>query len=205
MPDRPVPQPSAPHAAARRGRPRDEEADQRIRLAALRLLHQDGPGAVTVEAVAAASGVAKTTIYRRYADREALLRAALTAVIGDPGEPPGTTPRHKIRWALDETWHQMAEVLGPGGLAAAIGDTDQRFTGLFRSILAPYTDALVALIRADIEDGKLRDDLDADAAVSLMVGAYLGELLRRGAVDDGFTDRCLQLVWIAMTGRDPEG
>ena len=205
MADQPVPESSAPSTTARRGRPRNEETDQRIRLAALRLLHGSGPAAVTVEAVAASSGVAKTTIYRRYADREALLRAALTAVIGDPGEPPGTTPRHKIRWALDETWHQMADVLGPGGLAAVIGDTDQRFTGLFRSVLAPYTEALVSLIRADVEDGKLRGDLDADATVSLMVGAYLGELLRRGAVEDGFTDRCLQLLWVAMTGRDPEG
>ena len=204
MSHRPVLQPNAPTTAARRGRPRNAEADQRIRRAALRLLHQDGPGAVTVDAVAAASGVAKTTIYRRYADREALLRAALTALIGDPGEPPGATPREKIHWALDETWRQMGDVLGPGGLAAVIGGTDQRFTGLFRSILAPYADALVTLIRADVEAGKLREDLDADAAVSLMVGAYLGELLRRGAVDDGFTDRCLQLMWIAMTGRDPE-
>ena len=32
---------------------------------------------MTVEAVAAESGVAKTTIYRRYSDREAVLRAAL--------------------------------------------------------------------------------------------------------------------------------
>jgi AcrR family transcriptional regulator len=155
---------------------------------------------VTIEAVTASSGVAKTTIYRRYADREALLRAALAALIGDPGEPPDTDPRGKIRWALDGAWHQMAGVLGPGGLAAVIGNTDERFTELFRNILAPYADALVALIRDDISAGKLRQELDAEATVSLFLGAYLGELLRVGAVDDGFKDKCLQLMWVAMTG-----
>ena len=40
--------------------------DERITAAALDLLRTQGPAAVTVEAVAARSGVAKTTIYRRY-------------------------------------------------------------------------------------------------------------------------------------------
>ena len=206
MADRPAAlQTRVAHPVRRRGRPRNADTDRRIHAAALRLLHDGGPGAVTIEAVTALSGVAKTTIYRRFADREALLRAALTALIGDPGEPPDTDPRGKIRWALDGAWHQMADVLGPGGLAAVIGNTDERFTALIRSILGPYTDALVELIRDDISAGKLRGDLDAEATVSLFIGAYLGELLRVGAVDDGFRDRCLHLMWVAMTGgQDPD-
>ena len=61
------------------GRPRRAETDRNIGEAALRLLHEAGPSGVTVEAVAAESGVAKTTIYRRHADRESVLRAALAA------------------------------------------------------------------------------------------------------------------------------
>jgi AcrR family transcriptional regulator len=144
--------------------------------------------------------VAKTTIYRRYADRQDLLRSALVAVIGDPGNPPDADPREKIRWALDKTWRQMADVLGPGGLAAVIGNTDPTFTDLFRRVLAPYADALVALIQADVGAGLLLHDVDADASVSLLVGAYLGELFRRGTVGDDFADRCLHLMWVAMTG-----
>jgi hypothetical protein len=94
----------------------------------------------------------------------------------------------------------MADVLGAGGLAAVVGNTDPAFTDLFRRVLAPYTDGLVALIRSDVDAGLLRADLDADASVSLLVGAYLGELVRRGSVDDGFADRCLHLMWVAMTG-----
>jgi len=200
VPARTETEPSAP----RRGRPRSADTDLRIHQGALRLLRDDGPGAVTVEAAAQASGVAKTTIYRRYADREDLLSAALSEVIGDPGDPPQGDPRDKIRWALDLTWHQMASVLGPGGLAAVVGDTHPRFTELFRRVLTPYTQALVDLIRADIAEGKLRRDLDAEATVSLFVGAYLGELLRRGSVDEDFAERCLHLMWVAMTGGQAE-
>jgi AcrR family transcriptional regulator len=189
-------------ATHRPGRPRREETDRSIREAALRLLREGGPAVVTVEAVAAESGVAKTTIYRRHPDREALLRAALTAAIGQPGEPPGATPRERIRWALGQMWHQMAEVLGRGGLAAILGNSDPRFTELFRSVLTPYNDALADLIRSDVAAGVLRPDLDADAMVSVLIGAYLGELVRRGDVDEGFSDRCLELMWMAMTGGD---
>jgi AcrR family transcriptional regulator len=192
--------PSAVGAASPgRGRPRRVETDRDIHRAALRLLRSGGPTAVTVEAVATESGVAKTTIYRRYADREAVLRAALEAAISPPGEPLGSTPREKIRWALDQAWHQVSGVLGRGGVAAVLANTHPAFTDLFRSVLTPYTDALIDLIRADMAAGELRPDLDPDAVVSLLFGAYLGELVRSGRVDKGFTDRCVDLMWVAMT------
>lgn len=181
-----------------RGRPRRAETDRSIHETALRLLRTGGPAAVTVEAVATESGIAKTTIYRRYADREAVLRAALEAAIAPPGEPEGETPREKIRWALDQAWHQVSEVLGRGGLAALLAGTQPEFSDLFRRVLTPYTDALIDLIRADITAGQLRGDLDADTVVSLLFGAYLGELVRRGQVDGGFSERCVDLIWVAM-------
>lgn len=191
--------------AAAPGRPRRAETDRDIREAALRLLRDGGPAAVTVEAIAAESGVAKTTIYRRHADREAVLRAALQAAIGSPGEPAGDSPREKIRWALDQTWRQMTEVLGAGGVAAILANSDARFTDLFRKVLDPYSDALIDLIRTDMAAGKLRADLDPDTTVSLLMGAFLGELLRKGRVDDKFIDRCADLMWAAMTAKRGRG
>lgn len=184
-------------AGPSRGRPRSAGSDDRIRRAVLDLLHDHGPGSATVEAVAATSGVAKTTIYRRFSDREAMLRDTLSALIEPPGEPPDVSTREKIRWALDSTWGHMAQVLGPGGLAAMV-ETGNPYAELLRSVLAPHTDALAALIRADVEAGVLRADLDADACVSLLVGAYLGELVRRGVVEESFAESCLDLMWITM-------
>lgn len=181
------------------GRPRRAETDVNIHRAALRLLQGGGARAVTVEAVAAESGLAKTTIYRRYADRDAVLRAALAAAIVPPDGPIGDTPQERIRWALGQAWSQMSGVLGPGGLASILSGDDPHFSELFRGVLTPYTDALVELIRSDIAAGTLRPSLDPDTVVSLLIGAFLGELVRRGAVADGFIDRCVDLMWVAMT------
>ena len=171
--------------------------DQRLNAAVLALLHEGGPGAATMDRVAAASGVAKTSIYRRHANRGQLLAAVLATAIGLPDVPEGEV-RDKIRFALEQAWHQMDVVLGPGGLAAIVGDTDPEFTGLFRAALQPYVDALVRRIRDDVDAGLLREGLDADGVVSLMVGAHLGELVRHGEVQPGWMDRALELLWVLM-------
>jgi AcrR family transcriptional regulator len=189
-----TPDPDSPSARTRPGRPRQTGLDERLQAAVLRLLHDGGPAAVTMERVATTSGVAKTSIYRRHANRGELLTAALENAIGDPEVPDEGTTRDKIRFALERAWHQMADILGPGGLAAIVGNSDPEFTELFRSALRPYDDALVARIRDDSRAGLLRPDVDADGVVSLMLGAYLGELIRHGTVAPDRLDRCLELI-----------
>src|SRR6187549_1997869 len=60
-----------------RGRPRDPAVKDAILRAARELLTQGGPGAVTMEAVAARAGVGKPTVYRWWPDRHAVAMAAL--------------------------------------------------------------------------------------------------------------------------------
>ena len=194
--------PVDPSVPTRPGRPRQSSLDERLRAAVLQLLRTGGPRAVTIDAVTAASGVAKTSIYRRHANRGELLTAVLTEAIGTPDVPVEGDVRDKIRAALEQVWHQMGDVLGPGGLAAMVSGSDPEFTGLFRDALQPSVEVLVGRIRDDVAAGLLRPDLDAEGVVSLMVGAYLGELVRRGEVAPGWLDRSLELLWTLMTPPD---
>ncbi|WP_193611935.1 TetR/AcrR family transcriptional regulator [Nocardioides lijunqiniae] len=192
-------EPSSTRAKA--GRPRQADLDERLEAAVLTLLHEAGPGAVTVERVAERSGVAKTSIYRRHANRDALLTAALTNAIGVPQVPREGTVQDKIRFALGQAWRQMGDVLGPGGLAAIVGNSDPAFTELFRAALRPYDEALVQRIDDDSHAGRLRPGLDADGIVSLMLGAYLGALVRHGEVAPDRLDRSMELLWTIMADR----
>lgn len=157
-----------------------------------------------MEHVASRAGIAKTSVYRRHANRHDLLVAVLKDAIGEPDVPRVGTVREKIRIALDQAWCQMSDVLGPGGLAAIVAGDDPEFTGLFRSALRPYDGALVARIRDDSGAGRLRADLDADGVVSLMFGAYLGELVRRGRVAPDWLDRSMEMLWTVMAVPAPE-
>lgn len=160
---------------------------------------------MTMENVAARAGIAKTSIYRRHANRSELLTAVLEVAIGTPEVPREGTVREKIRVALGQAWRQMTDVLGPGGLAAIVGNSDPEFTDLFRAALRPYDKALVARIRGDAKAGRLRRDLDAEGVVSLMFGAYLGELVRHGRVTSGWLDRSMEMIWLVMTSTDTPG
>jgi AcrR family transcriptional regulator len=182
----------------RPGRPREADIDRRLESAVLTLVRHGGPEAVNVEAVAAESGVAKTTIYRRYANRTELLKTVLENAIQAPDRLEEGSVRDKIRYALEQAWRQMTDVLGAGGLSAIVLDADPRFTQIFRAALKPYADVLVAEIREDVDKGLLRPDVDADAVVSLFLGAYLGELIRRGTVDEQWLERCLEMIWALL-------
>jgi AcrR family transcriptional regulator len=188
---------TAPRRVA--GRPRSPEIDARLIDATLSLLREAGPEAVNIQAVAERSGIAKTTIYRRYSNRDAMLRAAIGSAVTPPPDPPSADVRDRVTWALSQVREILGEVLGPGGVAALIEEREPGFAGLVRDALDPYNDALVALINADVAAGRLRPNLDADAVVSLLMGSYLGELLRRGVVANDWLSRSAELIWRAIT------
>lgn len=74
----------------RRGRPRDPDAEPRIRTCALDLLLERGFDKMTVDDVAEAAGVGKATIYRRWPSKEQLAYDALTMMFDTEVPEPDT-------------------------------------------------------------------------------------------------------------------
>ena len=60
--------------------PRRAKSRARVLASAVELLREEGLSGLTIEAVAARSGVAKTTIYRQFADRDELHLSAVHSV-----------------------------------------------------------------------------------------------------------------------------
>jgi AcrR family transcriptional regulator len=186
----------------RRGRPRLQSTDDRIIAAALALVREGGPQAVTVEAVASSSSVARSTIYRRYRDRDELLRTAVNTVVDQPVPPPHLSVREKLRWVLTRARAALEEGLGRGGVAAVLTDSAPEFTDAFRNALALHLEPLKAAIAVDVEDGLLRTDLDADVVLNVIFGSYLGDVLRHGQPSPDWLNRTLDMLVIAL--RPPE-
>jgi AcrR family transcriptional regulator len=182
-----------------KGRPRRPETNDRIINATLDLLRAHGPRAVNVTAVAARSGVAKTTIYRRYQGREDLLRAALQPVT-KRGKPPKQLPaREKLVWVLARAQEVLAVGVGPGGVAAVLTNSDLEFSSALRTSLTSALRPLQQQISADIDQGHLAAHVDADILLNLILGAYLAELLRHGAPRPQWLERTADLLTVAVT------
>jgi len=188
-----------PHAASGRGRPRLESTDRRIVEAALELLRLKGPAAVNIDSVAARSGVARTTIYRRYSSRDELMHSVLEHLIDPAPLAPDLPVRDKLRWVVDRVGDILENRLGPGATAAVIANSDPEFTTALRARLATWLSTLADLVKLDVIAGRLTADVDPDTLLGLLLGAYLSESLRFGSPRDGWTDQVIDLLTPAVT------
>jgi AcrR family transcriptional regulator len=185
----------------RRGRPRQPEVDDRITTAAFELLRSGGPSAVTIDAVANHSGVARTTIYRRYSSREELLGTILDEIVEEPFAPPEESLEGRLRWALERARVLLEEGLGRGGTAAVLADSDPEFTEALQRRLHNALNVLREHIAGSVAAGRLGAEVDPDALVGALFGAYLAEVLQYAAPRPGWADRTVGLL---LTGIAPD-
>jgi AcrR family transcriptional regulator len=160
----------------------------RTREAVLRagreLLDAEGPDAVTHLRVGEATGIARTTIYRHWADREALLAAVLTETSGDVAEPDTGDLRGDLHLYLEQIRHGTARRRERHKMAhvMARAETDRTFADLRRERierrLAPLRNLLQrAVVRGDLAAGldveEAAIDFVADERIDAMVDAFL--------------------------------
>jgi AcrR family transcriptional regulator len=69
--------PAAPGAAARRGRTKSADVERELLAAAEAVLVREGPGGLTVRAVAAEAGIAPMGVYNRLGGKDGLMAALL--------------------------------------------------------------------------------------------------------------------------------
>ncbi len=97
-------------ASPPRGRPRDATRDAAIHAAALELLKEVGYEQLSVGSIAARAGVSTATIYRRWANKAAVVASAVEHQATDaPPEPRGGELRHDLLEVLQWLAQQIAE------------------------------------------------------------------------------------------------
>lgn len=103
-----------------RGRPRREGADDEILAVTREMLRETGYNAVTLDAVAEHAGVAKTTLYRRWPSKSALVAAALTPIADE------ADVLQLFKDADAEAIEAVAEILRPrhAKLAKEVGEAE---------------------------------------------------------------------------------
>ena len=179
--------------------PRTARTDRKIVAGALRLLREGGPRRVTIEAVSARTGVAKTSIYRRYANSTQLLEAALEHTV------TATAPL-----APDATWEQALTVavdllLRDMGLGVAITLLQEPHSAtaqvLRATVVRPRLDALRELLQRDKDRGLIRDTVDLDMVVDFILGAAYAHVARYGSLDENWTARVHRAVTDLITTR----
>jgi len=175
------------------------DVDDRISAAALAILRSRGPLAVSVESVATASGVAKTTIYRRFTNREALLAAAVGSAATAVPMPSGLSAKDTLRWVLRHARDTIDDVVGRGTVGAVITNADPHFTELLLSMIRTTTRPFREDLRERALAGELRHDLDIELVISLLLGVVVAEMIRDRPTDDAWVESVLAVLWPALS------
>jgi AcrR family transcriptional regulator len=164
----------------RRGRPRSEAADEAILNATVELLTEQGFLALTVEAVAARAGVAKTTVYRRWANKDELLMDAVGCIKGPPADPPGESVRGDLLWMLNrmrDAWFtgQMGRLMGR--LAADGIERPDLYREGRERFVAPRHAVLRRIIARGVDEGSIRADVDPEWVIAMLVSPIISAAL----------------------------
>ncbi len=167
--------------------------------AAGEILRREGYAGLTMEGVAAGSGVAKTTLYRRWPTKAALCMELYLDVAGRELRDPdtGEVARDLKHIANTVVSLQRKTVAGPAfiGLIAEA----QVSPGTRKAFLAEFADRRREItrrvLRRAIERGQLRTDTDIDLVIDVIGGATTFRLLQGHApLTRTFTSDLVDLV-----------
>ena len=192
--------PKAP-AAGHRSRRTSGDVEEAILAATMEVLDEAGFEGLTVEAVAARAGAAKTAVYRRWPSKvplvvEALIRAQPGFSVPDTGD---------LSTDMTELWKNAAggqrsvERLMP--VVTAYLASDEGLMAQMRDrYFQPRLEALHIVIERAAARGEIRPDADPALAFDLLFGPLAYRWLRGSPPDD---ETIAQLVGLARDGLRP--
>ncbi|MBT2501257.1 TetR/AcrR family transcriptional regulator [Curtobacterium sp. ISL-83] len=169
MPTTP-PRADAPPTTPLRGRPVDRSSDAVILAATLDLLAEHPYDRVTLDEVAARTGKAKTTLYRRWATKEDLVLAAVTSA-GRPPEVDALPDRGDLRADLlaviDSPWLGGADrrLAVLAGLATAARSSARLADAVRSEIAEPYVEIYRRLLLRALDRGRVPEQAGARVEV----------------------------------------
>jgi AcrR family transcriptional regulator len=165
------------------GRPRSTAVDEAILTAAFALFIQHGVEGASIERIARQAGVAKTSIYRRWPSREALLAQAIEAfrnTVGPTAEMVDrASPAEFIKMLLEvpelvvrpEIRNMLARLIG------SLPDSPLLLQVYRNTYFRPRREAIVRALRRMQDAALLRLDADIELLADTLIGALLYRLL----------------------------
>ncbi len=166
------------------GRPRDPDVDRKVIEATLELLVSHGYAGLRIDEIAKTSGVAKTTIYRRWTCLPLLVLDAVEAALGLRNPPDTGDPVADLQ-AILVMVHESLVTNRVGWNLPQIGidllHQPELADEYRRRFIFPLRSHAIALINDGAERGLFRPVADAEDLVDAIAGTFMYRKLVRGA------------------------
>ncbi len=189
-------------AHRRPGRPRDPGYDKAILNATLEILNDKGYAGLTIDGVAARTGVGRPTIYRRWPSKPALVIAALTQSAGLSSIPDTGSLRDDLL-AFQRDQVRMMDMpasrrITAGLVADLVADPELAETYVGEYVGLRQSSVWQALQRG-IERGELRPDADLSLIYDLLIGPlFMRSVVRGERLGQDMAEQTVDLVLTAF-------
>jgi AcrR family transcriptional regulator len=186
-----------------RGRRRSRRSEEAILDATLALLGEVGFSGLTVDGIAARAGVGKATIYRHWPGKAHLVVEAFRSRI-----PPMPAPdTGSLRGDLLTVVGHMVQGLGHSPLSRILpalveaSEQDPELERLFKKFGAERRAVLIGVLERAAARGELREGLDLDLALELVIGPiFARRLVIRKPLTRSYGEAVVEAVLPVLTG-----
>jgi AcrR family transcriptional regulator len=168
-------------------RPRSEDARRRAVEATVDALLEHGVDGLTVDEIAARSGVAKSTIYRHFGTREALVGEAVRSCIVEQPTPDSGSLADDLT-ELFTRYDESEETKRLNELFPLLIDASRRDPGIKETLdvlVAERQRPMRTVLRLAQARGEIDPELDLEVAVAMLIGPFT---YRRMVQDAEITD-----------------
>ena len=186
--------------------PRVLVSRERVLTATLDLLMESGLGELTIDDISRRSGVAKTTIYRHWPDRSALVIDACSRMTDGQQAPPDTG---SLEGDLRAILAGIADLLGTARWSSVLpsivdaAEHDPGFAGIHSRIQHGHAAPLRAALDRAAVRGEIPPAADRDAIAAALLGPlFYRRWFSREQIDAEFVEMIIRSA-LAGLHRDP--
>jgi AcrR family transcriptional regulator len=188
-----------PEDTPKRGRPLDPEVDDAIVDAAIRVFLEHGIQRMTVPGVAAAAGVAKTTVYRRYSSPAQLALAAIGRLNQSDSAPDTGSARGDLL-ALLELVRQRIDPTVTATVLVEAQTHPEVLEAARTAMITPAVERFRRVLRRGVERGELKADLDVERAADALLGSYFTHHFERGRPGPEWPEAVVAALYPGLAG-----
>ncbi|MEJ5921461.1 TetR/AcrR family transcriptional regulator [Bifidobacterium thermophilum] len=176
---------------------RREETDRKILQATLQIVATQGIGAVTIEEVARRSGVAKTTIYRRYRNTDDMLRRLSTMqwpanIINPINLEPS---RCNLQHMLEAATTRFDEEIGLKAVGVVLSASNGYFEQIVEQVIQPVKQHFIEFFTRGQQAGVFRHGLDLSFIFATIIGSMMANQALTDETSASWATKMTDLLW----------
>lgn len=153
-------------------RPRSEQANRAAIEATVEILLESGTEGVTLEEVAARSGVAKSTLYRHFGSKEGLIATAARGCVTEHPTPDTGNLADDLAF-LFQRYQETDDAKSFGALLPTLidaGNRDPQLQAIVDAVLEERKRPMRTVLQLAQLRGEIGRDLDLDTAMAMIIG-----------------------------------